>query len=438
MLKHFIVIAILYGFMQSAYASMPLWRFIPLTATTVAVESGGTATIQYTITNQSPKEHVLTMRPIAGIRQITSGFDVCPNPFTLGGKQSCTLTLEIDGNSLQNNITSGPVVCQVSSGNTPNPNACYQPNPANQLNVSRTSSPGSTTLTVSVSALALSVNCPVPDASCTYSNSALIGTPRTITVTNIGSSNASNVTYDTTAFPAGTSISPVSCGTLTPGTSCTLTITPGKIASTSPGLVDIAGTNTNTVSTTINVLTYGSNYQSGYVFSVDDTTNPNMSIDGKVLSLSDQSSFIPWDPGCPGACIGSIAANSDLDGLINTTNIYNAMSSVYAANAYAAGLCYHVLIDGYTDWYMPAICEMGYDNSPSSCGDASNPTLQNIQSNLVDNNIVPLNASYWSSTQTHTINPDELANLNNFGLPGNQPGDLKESVYAVRCVRKLS
>jgi len=54
-------------------ASSPLWTFTPLTATTVSVAPSETATIAYRITNQSPKTHTLTMRPINGVRQINEG-----------------------------------------------------------------------------------------------------------------------------------------------------------------------------------------------------------------------------------------------------------------------------------------------------------------------------------------------------------------------------
>jgi hypothetical protein len=115
------------------YAGNPLWTFTPDTQypPSVSLTPITSATIKYTITNQSPKPHTLVMQPILGITQITNPGN-CPNPFTLGYRQSCTLNLRVDGGSLTQNIQGGPVVCQHGSALQ-----CYQPSPGNTLNISR-------------------------------------------------------------------------------------------------------------------------------------------------------------------------------------------------------------------------------------------------------------------------------------------------------------
>lgn len=67
---------------------------------------------------------------------------------------------------------------------------------------------------------------------------------------------------------------------------------------------------------------------------------------------------------------------------------------------YAAGLC-KATISGLSDWYLPAICEQGYDDTGAAtgCGTQSSPLLQNMLSNLFDAGVGGLSGEYWSSTQ---------------------------------------
>ena len=68
--SHFIFNAIkgilLFSALSTANAGTPLWTFEALTATTIAVPSDATASVQYRVTNQSNKPHTLTMQPIPG------------------------------------------------------------------------------------------------------------------------------------------------------------------------------------------------------------------------------------------------------------------------------------------------------------------------------------------------------------------------------------
>lgn len=79
---------------------------------------------------------------------------------------------------------------------------------------------------------------------------------------------------------------------------------------------------------------------------------------------------------------------------------FTASTGPTNASDYAAGLCKQT-INGHSDWYLPAQCEMGYGGSATSCGSAGSPALQNMQSNLVDfNGLNLLVGAYWGSTQT--------------------------------------
>lgn len=164
----------------------------------------------------------------------------------------------------------------------------------NVTNVGVTCASNDTTLSVSVSTLGLSVND-------TGLNAALTGTPRLITITNTGANPATNVTYSPSpALPSGTTISPGSCGTIAVSNTCVLTITPGSTPVATPGntsptpiTLSISGTNTNILTPVVNIITYGSVYQGGYVYAVDDTTPNTGSIGGTVVTQTDQASRSP-------------------------------------------------------------------------------------------------------------------------------------------------
>lgn len=112
------------------HANSPVWTFTPLTFTSISVPNNSTAIVQYLVTNQSTKGHRLTMKPIPGITQITTGGGICTNSFTLKSKgSSCVLSLEIHGDQLTHPIADGPIVCQQSSLQ------CYRPNPLDVLNI---------------------------------------------------------------------------------------------------------------------------------------------------------------------------------------------------------------------------------------------------------------------------------------------------------------
>lgn len=295
-----------------------------------------------------------------------------------------------------------------------------------------------TTLTASVSTLGLSVND-------TGLNPALTGTPRLISIANAGTSSAENVTYSPSpALPSGTTISPASCGTIAASDTCVLTITPGATPSAASGDVaptpitlSISGSNTNTLTPTLNILTYGSVYQGGYVYAVDDTTQDTGSMGGKVAALTDQSAGVLWSsdgsssvsyvailgidelsttslasptsPSYPPSTPAYAACDGKSDGACNTSNIlsyynFNRTSGGSAPtplDQYAAGFC-TATISGYSDWYLPAICEEGYDeigSGANGCGTQASPTIQNMLSNLFDAGVGVLSGEYWSSTE---------------------------------------
>ncbi len=344
-----------------------------------------------------------------------------------------------------------------------------------------------TTLSTSVSELALSIT-GLTEYGITPTTS---GVARVITITNTGSDDALGFQVAYSGLPSGTTHTGTCDGltTLAHGASCTIQINPGATATsnnsgvscsngTEPvlGTVEVSSTTASTVSTSVVVLDYGCVYQSGYVYALDDNPPASESVGGKVVTRADQAPAPPpfpsngviWSSNASGDVVkdviygisetsttstpdpstgqvqGQVACNGALDGACNTSNIY-----IYYPNPpinltnYAVGLCKQT-IDNYSDWYLPAICEWGYDSNGSSgsgCGSSINPTLQNILSNLVEyNSLNLLYGFYWSSTEVSADAQNE-AWLQHFDFSGTnnyQDVSNKADPWGVRCSRLLT
>lgn len=286
-------------------------------------------------------------------------------------------------------------------------------------------------LNTSVTDLGLSVNN-------TALNPALTGTPRIITITNTGIISATNLTVTLPTWPSGTTSS-TTCGTtLGAGNSCTVTITPGSSATSDgtnpcstgtapvPGVVQVTADNTAGVSINAVILSYGCIYQGGYLFSVDDTTANTGSIGGKVAATANQVTTLPWEIGN-----SDTSADSITDGVANTNTLATPVGRYPAAQA-----CLNKVDQGFSNWYLPALCEMGYDASGggSGCGTQVSPLLQNLYSNLKENSIGGFGTFvFWSSTED-SLSPTLLAWSQSF-LDGSQPTTSKNLARRVRCVR---
>ena len=348
-------------------------------------------------------------------------------------------------------------------------------------NVSVACVTNTTTLSTSISNLALSQT--------GYTEYGIPGTPasgtaRTLTVSNTGSYTATNFSLTYPTWPSGT-IAISDCGSsLAPASSCTITITPGNTATSDgtnpctttgtapiPQDISINADNASTVSSSVLILGYGCIYQGGYVYALDDTTATSTSVGGNVAATSDQAT--PFSPGIiwssngsggasfiaiygisetstilspnpsSGQVSGQTACNGNTDGLCDSNNIFiyyenNATGHPINTSSYAAGLCKQT-ISTYADWYLPAICELGYSNGPSNgCGTSGTPTLQNMQSNLVDN-LNLLSSSYWSATEYSSL-PNIQAWIETFATGGasNQSAAVKGGALGVRCSRALT
>ncbi|HVY07959.1 MAG TPA: hypothetical protein VHB46_18430 [Burkholderiales bacterium] len=312
-----------------------------------------------------------------------------------------------------------------------------------------------TTLSVSVPSLALAVSGQTVYTSSSIQPPLPTGKPRTFTVTNTGSNTATGLgVMPSAVFPLGTSISSNTCGSaLAAGASCTVTVTPGSgtthtagVTSITPVTVSIAGSNTNTATVSVSVLTYGSVYQGGYVFALDDTTADTGSVGGAVAALTDQSAAVAWGPN--GSSIGGISETSTAsssscdgksDGACNTARIKSVSGSDYSS--YAASQC-DGTISGYADWYLPAICELGYTavNASQDCLSQVSPLVQNMRSSLIDTtgSGVAFSEYSWSSTEL-AVGPSFAAWIESFGGSYNGNIDIGKAITSsVRCARKLT
>ncbi len=426
-------------------ASNPVWTFTPLTATTLSVPSTRTATVKYQVTNQSSKTHTLAMNPIAGITPIISAAGDCPNPFTLGFNQSCTLNLLITGGLLQGDVRNGPMVCEKNSIML-----CNRPSVADSLDITLIQTAPETSLAVSTSELALSVT-GLEDTNSGFTG--VSGIPRNITITNTGPNPAGNLTINEPTWPSGTTTSTTCTSTLPAGDSCEITITPGSIATSDdnliscdtavpvtapvPGIIEIQTDNAPTLSTSVVVLGYGCIYQGGALFSVTETTDIAQSIGGKVTTLENGYAG-PWGP--TDVLVGGIgvdstasptSCNGKSDGACNTARIVAAgLVGQVAGNGCAA-----LDVAGFDNWYLPAICEMGYDGSSTGngCGTLASPFMQNLYTNLKDKGVIPT-AAYWASTESSIAGQAWSQNV----TTGLQRTDYKGLINGARCVRTFN
>lgn len=305
------------------------------------------------------------------------------------------------------------------------------------------------------------------------------GLSRSIVITNTGSYAAYNVSVAAPTWPAGTMSSTTCSSTLAAGASCTITISPGSTPTSDgtnpcssgtaplPGVVQVSADNAATVFSNVVILSYGCIYQGGYAYAFDDTTSNTQSVGGQVVTTTDQapaSTGVIWSSTGSGTALdaifgisqnstvsspdpsasssnpvsGQVACNGSADGACNSNNIYVYYQSGVPTSYYAAGLCKQT-ISGYSDWFLPAICQLGY-GSGGVCGTSSVPAQQNVQSSLVDsNNPGAPTGYYWSSTESSSF-PQDNAWAQYLSTAGgnSQSFDFKGSQLGVRCSRSLS
>lgn len=315
----------------------------------------------------------------------------------------------------------------------------------NVTNVSVSCTTNSTTLSTSLSNLALATS----------------GNARLITITNTGSSTAENLSISYPTWPSGTTKSTTCGSTLGASGTCTITVTPGANATSScntpsyiaptPGVITVSASNvTSSPTTDVVVLTYGCIYEEGYLFAIDDTTSTSTSIGGTIAALTDNSSSIQWYNGsfmATGAASLTDGLNCSQDINGNTCKIITTQG----AGTYAAETCANYTIDSsgnspcstgtcYSNWYLPAICQMASSGGTAGCSSG----IANMDSNLPSlisggcSGSSCLTGQYWSSTE-YTVSPTNDVWVEIFSSGGSFEGSGgKNFPSAVRCARALT
>ena len=293
-------------------------------------------------------------------------------------------------------------------------------------------------LTSSVSSLALAAS----------------GTARLITITNRGPLAARALLAEATGLPSGSSLRSTCPAALQPGATCVLLVTPGSTPSATPGdlaptvgKVTVSAANAKPLAVDVAVVTYGSVYQGGYVFDLNDNTPLSASIDGKVLDTIDFG-IEYWSPSLTAitginenSTPGSNSCDGAVDGRCNTARIMAQYST--GVRNFPAAMCADSTNGGHADWYLPALCEMVYNKEDvvgGVCGTPAAPRLfGNVLSRLYDQRIyADLFIFYWTSTQSSAspANDVQLALIE-----GDGPGTIAGKGTArlpTRCARHLT
>lgn len=415
-----------------------------VTPTNMQTNVSGPTTAEYTVTNTSGATYTLTTANLpTGVSQSTISGAYCASPFTLTNGASCNLLLNINPSS--SNITRGPEICKTigNGNNNPDVNSGICSNPASPLSIS-------------LAPLVLSQS----ELTFAQASSGVTGLQSTKDLVITATQAVNNVAFtgitaltDAIMTLNGSSVtSGGSCGNMTAGSSCTLSINTAAVAATNPGsaaasvTMTISGTGITPLTPAVSVLAYGNKYAGGYVFNmVENATSSNLTanVTGTTAEISNNSApNIEWNDvyNLIGVtALSSTPCEGSYDGYCNTQQILPHLDNTHN---YAARVCnnFAVQSDGttsctagtagcYSGWYLPSICEMDSNNTRSVCS----TTVQSMLAKLPTPVNIQPDGAYWSSTEDNTIFAWNEYFIG--GSMGFQDLYSKESNLNVRCAR---
>jgi hypothetical protein len=164
------------------------------------------------------------------------------------------------------------------------------------------------------------------------------------------------------------------------------------------------------ITVTVNALTVGATYgggKIGYILQVGDPGYIAGEMHGLIAAPSDQSTGIQW--GCISTTVGG-TSNSLGTGAANTVIVSSACGAGTAAR-----LCADLILNGYSDWYLP-----------------SKDELQKIRINRIAIGGFSITGTYWSSSEY-----DYIYVWVTFFSIGGSDGYAKRAPANVRAVRSF-
>ena len=130
----------------------------------------------------------------------------------------------------------------------------------------------------------------------------------------------------------------------------------------------------------------GDYYQGGkvaYIFNSNDSGYISGEVHGLIVAENDQGNGLPWNNGA-NVLIGNTGRKIG-NGKSNT----NSIIAVQGSGNYAAAFCENLILNGYSDWYLPSLDELN---------------ILYLNRSIINANFMGSNWNYWSSTEGNLEN----------------------------------